>query len=108
VNNYEWINEEPEVLTVVVCIVLFFVDDIHPAGKPSEEDCSAMLDRAAETIPDSCKVYASIMAKLEKKAADPFAGMSAGSRKAVRNAQIQRRMSTRHGHGAHGKNTSWF
>jgi hypothetical protein len=39
---------------------------------------------------------------------DPFAGMPAGAQSAVRNAQIKRRMSTRHGQGKEGKKSSWF
>ena len=34
--------------------------------------------------------------------------MPAGARTQVRNAQIKRRMSTRHGQGKEGKKSSWF
>ena len=49
----------------------------------------------------------SVRKKLDAKM-DPFAGMSGGAKGAVRNAQIQRRMSTRHGQGKEGKKSSWF
>ena len=58
-------------------------------------------------IPEACKEYASVRAKLSKSA-DPYAGMAGGANAAVRNAQIKRRMSTRHGQGAQGKKSSWF
>jgi hypothetical protein len=68
------------------------------------------LDKANEEIPEACKQYASVVAKLEKKvkAADPFAGMAGGASSSVRNAQIKRRMSTRHNQGPQGKKSSWF
>ena len=72
---------------------------------PSEEYCTKLLDKNSE-IPEACKAYASVKAKLDAKM-DPFAGMPAGA-SAVRNAQIKRRMSTRHGQGKEGKKSSWF
>jgi len=73
--------------------------------KLSEKECMAMTEKSEE-VPAECLMYASVKAKLE--ATNPLAGMSAGSARAVRNAQIQRRMSTRHGQGAQGKKSSWF
>ena len=63
------------------------------------------MDKDAE-VPESCKKFASVKAALDAKM-DPFAGMS-GGRSQVRNAQIKRRMSTRHGQGKDGKKSSWF
>lgn len=79
-------------------------------SKLSEEYCTNLADKAkaAGDVPDACMIYASVKAKLDSKATDPYAGMSAGSRTNVRNAQIKRRMSTRHGQGPQGKKTSWF
>lgn len=67
----------------------------------------ALVDKDAE-IPEECKKFESVKAKLEAKQADPFAGMTPGAKAAVRSAQIKRRMSTRHGQGAQGQKTSWF
>jgi hypothetical protein len=83
-----------------------FINHTHAETEPSEEYCSTLLDKNTE-IPEACKKYASIKAKLEAKVTDPFAGMS-GGRSQVRNAQIKRRMSTRHGQGKEGKKSSWF
>jgi hypothetical protein len=83
--------------------------DIDPQF--SEQSCSALLDQPGVVeIPEACKQYASVKTKLEAKMAsdDPFAGMTPGAQRAVRNAQIKRRMSTRHGQGAQGKKASWF
>jgi hypothetical protein len=77
-------------------------------SKVSEKYCSALLENNAAEIPEACKQYASVKAKLEARALDPFAGMSPGSKASVRHAQIKRRMSTRHGQGAPGKSSSWF
>eukprot|EP00339_Tiarina_fusa_P007972 CAMPEP_0117044982 /NCGR_PEP_ID=MMETSP0472-20121206/31143_1 /TAXON_ID=693140 ORGANISM="Tiarina fusus, Strain LIS" /NCGR_SAMPLE_ID=MMETSP0472 /ASSEMBLY_ACC=CAM_ASM_000603 /LENGTH=79 /DNA_ID=CAMNT_0004756857 /DNA_START=17 /DNA_END=256 /DNA_ORIENTATION=+ len=74
--------------------------------KPTEEYCSALVDKDGE-IPEACKQFASIRKKLDAKM-DPFAGMGGGTKSAVRNAQIKRRMSTRHGQGPDGKKKSWF
>jgi GrpB-like predicted nucleotidyltransferase (UPF0157 family) len=74
--------------------------------EPSEKECQALVDKNAAEIPESCKKYASVKAALDAKQ-DPFAGMSAGHSQ-VRNAQIKRRMSTRHGQGKEGKKSSWF
>lgn len=77
----------------------------------SEQSCSALLDQPGVLeIPEACKQYASVKTKLEAKIAsdDPFAGMTPGAQRAVRNAQIKRRMSTRHGQGTQGKKASWF
>mmetsp|Transcript_10671 Transcript_10671/g.25457 ORF Transcript_10671/g.25457 Transcript_10671/m.25457 type:complete len:86 (-) Transcript_10671:502-759(-) len=77
--------------------------------KLSEEYCTTLADKAkgASEVPDACLVYESVKAKLDSKT-DPFAGMGGGSRTNVRNAQIKRRMSTRHGQGPQGKSKSWF
>ncbi|KAG7337790.1 hypothetical protein IV203_015260 [Nitzschia inconspicua] len=75
--------------------------------EPSEEYCIGLLNKNTE-IPEACKQYASVKETLEaKNKPDPFEGMSAG-RSQVRNAQIKRRMSTRHGQGKEGKKSSWF
>jgi hypothetical protein len=75
--------------------------------EPTEEYCNALLDKDSE-VPDACFTYASVKAKLEAKQSDPFAGMTPGAQAAVKQAQIKRRMSTRHGQGAQGKKSSWF
>lgn len=72
----------------------------------SEKECSDMVDKS-EDVPAECLLFASVKAKLDSKN-DPFAGMPGGAARAVRNAQIQRRMSTRHGQGPQGKKSSWF
>lgn len=82
------------------------LDRRYAETEPSEEYCLALLNKDTE-IPEACKKYASVKENLEAKATDPFAGMSAG-RSQVRNAQIKRRMSTRHGQGKEGKKSSWF
>mmetsp|Transcript_48354 Transcript_48354/g.140999 ORF Transcript_48354/g.140999 Transcript_48354/m.140999 type:complete len:82 (+) Transcript_48354:77-322(+) len=76
--------------------------------EPTEKYCSSLLEKDNVEIPEACKKYASIKAKLEAKAADPFAGMTPGAKAAVRSAQIKRRMSTRHGQGSQGQKSSWF
>lgn len=76
-------------------------------SEPTEKYCSALVDKNAE-VPEACKKYASVKAKLDAKASDPFAGMTPGAKAAVKQAQIKRRMSTRHGQGAQGKKSSWF
>jgi hypothetical protein len=93
----------------------FHKTEPHPKeDEPTEAYCSDLLDtNTTADIPEECKKYASIKAKLHAKSsssdvADPYAGMSAGSRTNVRNAQIKRRMSTRHGQGPVGKKNSWF
>ena len=68
----------------------------------------ALVDKDSADIPEECKKFESVKAKLEAKQADPFAGMTPGAKAAVRTAQIKRRMSTRHGQGAQGQKTSWF
>ncbi|CAJ1931871.1 unnamed protein product [Cylindrotheca closterium] len=74
--------------------------------KLSEKECSDIADKS-EDVPSECLIFASVKAKLDSKN-DPFAGMPGGAARAVRNAQIQRRMSTRHGQGVQGKKSSWF
>ena len=64
------------------------------------------MDKDAD-IPDACKQFMSVRKKLDAKM-DPFAGMAGGSKSQVKNAQIKRRMSTRHGQGKEGKKSSWF
>jgi hypothetical protein len=65
-----------------------------------------MVDKSEE-VPAECMLFASVKAKIDSKS-DPFAGMTPGAQKAVRNAQIRRRMSTRHGQGPQGEKKSWF
>lgn len=75
----------------------------------SEKDCAVLFEQSGkEEIPDACMKYASIKAKLENSSADPFAGMGASARGQVKQAQIKRRMSTKHGEGPAGKKSSWF
>lgn len=73
----------------------------------SENYCKKLLENDSE-IPDACKRFASIKAHLDAKASDPYVGMTPGAKSAVRNAQIKRRMSTRHNQGKEGKKSSWF
>ena len=72
----------------------------------SENYCKKLIDDDKE-IPDACKRFASIKAQLDAKL-DPYVGMTPGAKSAVRNAQIKRRMSTRHNQGKEGKKSSWF
>eukprot|EP00980_Cylindrotheca_fusiformis_P010423 scaffold2315_cov113-Cylindrotheca_fusiformis.AAC.16 len=74
--------------------------------KLSEQECSAMVDKAEE-LPSECMKFESVKSKLDCKN-NPFHGMTPGAQKAVRNAQMKRRMSTRHGQGVQGKKSSWF
>ena len=73
----------------------------------SESYCKKLVDNDSE-VPDACKKFASIKAQLDAKVSDPYAGMTPGAQKAVRNAQIKRRMSTRHNQGKEGKKSSWW
>lgn len=73
----------------------------------SEQECSMLVDNN-EDLPEACRRYESVKARLDARQSDPFVGMTPGGQRAVRNAQIQRRMSTRHGQGVQGKKTSWF
>lgn len=79
---------------------------IQKKASVSEQYCKQLLDKDAE-VPDACKRFASIKAQLDAKA-DPYVGMTPGAQSAVRNAQIKRRMSTRHNQGKEGKRSSWF
>lgn len=73
----------------------------------SENYCKKLVDDNSE-IPDACKRFASIKAQLDAKS-DPYAGMTPGAAQSiVRNAQIKRRMSTRHNQGKEGKKSSWW
>jgi hypothetical protein len=72
----------------------------------SENYCKKLIDDNSE-IPDACKRFASIKAHLDAKS-DPYAGMTPGAQAVVRNAQIKRRMSTRHNQGKEGKKSSWW
>jgi hypothetical protein len=72
----------------------------------SENYCKKLIDDNSE-IPDACKRFASIKAQLAAKS-DPYAGMTPGAQAIVRNAQIKRRMSTRHNQGKEGKKSSWW
>lgn len=78
------------------------------SAEPTEQYCSSLVDKADADIPEACKKYASVKAKLEAKNGDPFLGMTPGAQAAVRSAQVKRRMSTRHGQGAQGQKKSWF
>mmetsp|Transcript_27206 Transcript_27206/g.59903 ORF Transcript_27206/g.59903 Transcript_27206/m.59903 type:complete len:84 (-) Transcript_27206:427-678(-) len=74
----------------------------------SENYCKKLVDDNSE-IPDACKRFASIKAQLDEKSkGDPYAGMTPGAQRTVRNAQIKRRMSTRHNQGKEGKKSSWW
>ena len=74
----------------------------------SENYCKKLLEDDSE-IPDACKRFASIKAKLDTKISDPYAGMASGAAQSVvRNAQIKRRMSTRHKPGKEGKKSFWW
>ena len=73
----------------------------------SENYCKKLLDNDND-IPDACKRFASIKAQLDAKSNDPYAGMTPGAKSVVRNAQIKRRMSTRHNQGKEGKKSSWW
>jgi hypothetical protein len=84
----------------------FFRFRLDDFSELSEPECSAMADNSEE-VPPECMKFASVKAKLDSKS-DPFAGMTAGAQRAVRNAQIKRRMSTRHGQGPQGEKKSWF
>jgi hypothetical protein len=97
----------PAQTRVISSLIILFYNISEP--KLSEEYCTTLADKATKPseVPEACKQFASVKAKLESKS-DPYAGMSAGSRTNVRNAQIKRRMSTRHGQGPQGKKTSWF
>ena len=67
-----------------------------------------LLDDESD-MPDACKRFASIKAKLDAKTSDPYAGMTPGAAQSmVRNAQIKRRMSTRHKQGKEGKKSFWW
>ena len=90
----------------MVCLTLFYSSS-SSSSELTEQECSALVDKNEE-IPEACKSYESVKAKLNAKSSDPFAGMTPGAQRAVRNAQIQRRMSTRHGQGKEGKKSSWF
>eukprot|EP00533_Pseudo-nitzschia_delicatissima_P012199 CAMPEP_0197262468 /NCGR_PEP_ID=MMETSP1432-20130617/512_1 /TAXON_ID=44447 /ORGANISM="Pseudo-nitzschia delicatissima, Strain UNC1205" /LENGTH=132 /DNA_ID=CAMNT_0042726769 /DNA_START=104 /DNA_END=503 /DNA_ORIENTATION=+ len=69
---------------------------IQKKASVSENYCKKLLEDNTD-IPDACKRFASIKAKLDAKGADPYAGMTTGAAQSVvRNAQIKRRMSTRH------------
>eukprot|EP00535_Pseudo-nitzschia_heimii_P000730 CAMPEP_0197183204 /NCGR_PEP_ID=MMETSP1423-20130617/7666_1 /TAXON_ID=476441 /ORGANISM="Pseudo-nitzschia heimii, Strain UNC1101" /LENGTH=81 /DNA_ID=CAMNT_0042633767 /DNA_START=119 /DNA_END=361 /DNA_ORIENTATION=+ len=72
----------------------------------SENYCKKLLDKDSD-IPDACKRFASIKAQLDAKSNDPYAGMTPGAKSVVRNAQIKRRMSTRHNQGKEGTKSSW-
>ena len=77
-------------------------------GSVSETYCKKLLEDNSD-IPDSCKRFASIKAKLDAKESDPYAGMTPGAAQSmVRNAQIKRRMSTRHRQGEQGKKSFWW
>lgn len=65
-----------------------------------------MVDKAEE-LPAECMKFASVKAKLDSKSG-AYAGMTPGAQRAVKNAQMKRRMSTRHGQGVQGKKSSWF
>lgn len=80
---------------------------IQKKASVSETYCKKLLDENSD-IPDSCKRFASIKAHLDANSEDPYAGMTPGAQKAVRNAQIKRRMSTRHNQGKEGKKSSWW
>jgi len=81
---------------------------IQKKASVSENYCKKLLDDNTE-IPDSCKRFASIKAKLDEKVGDPYAGMTHGAAQSVvRNAQIKRRMSTRHKQGKEGKKSFWW
>jgi len=76
-------------------------------GSVSEQHCKRLLDNHND-VPDACKRFASIKAQLDADTSDPYAGMTPGAKSVVRNAQIKRRMSTRHNQGKEGKSSSWW
>mmetsp|Transcript_6695 Transcript_6695/g.13806 ORF Transcript_6695/g.13806 Transcript_6695/m.13806 type:complete len:84 (-) Transcript_6695:358-609(-) len=81
---------------------------IQKKASVSENYCKKLLEDNTD-IPDACKRFASIKAKLDAKGADPYAGMTTGAAQSVvRNAQIKRRMSTRHKPSKEGTKSFWW
>mmetsp|Transcript_29448 Transcript_29448/g.33053 ORF Transcript_29448/g.33053 Transcript_29448/m.33053 type:complete len:84 (+) Transcript_29448:198-449(+) len=81
---------------------------IQKKASVSENYCVQLIDNNEE-VPEDCKRFASIKAKLDAKAniENRFAGMSAGASSQVRKASLIRRMSTRQGKKEKEK-SSWF